>query len=116
MSEWLAQLKEAVGAGLDKQTACQLLGWVGSSLAVHTVRTTLQDQSKLDSYDSVLQAGWEWLAGANFTGNQWLLATLPKKMGGAWSQHAGAFARSGSYLGVAVGQETGYYAQWHSCA
>eukprot|EP00975_Prorocentrum_lima_P033588 7048767-Prorocentrum_lima.AAC.1 len=59
MTDWLAQLKSAVDAGLDKQTACQLLGWVGSSLAVHTVRTTLQDQAKLDSYDSVLKEGWE---------------------------------------------------------
>eukprot|EP00975_Prorocentrum_lima_P037859 7964924-Prorocentrum_lima.AAC.1 len=39
MQDWLTQLKEAVAAGLDKQTACQLLGWVGSSLAVYTVRT-----------------------------------------------------------------------------
>eukprot|EP00975_Prorocentrum_lima_P045869 9594960-Prorocentrum_lima.AAC.1 len=36
MTDWLEQLKAAVEAGLDKQTACQLLGWVGSSLAVHT--------------------------------------------------------------------------------
>eukprot|EP00975_Prorocentrum_lima_P001058 224343-Prorocentrum_lima.AAC.1 len=44
MTEWLGELQAAVEAGLDTQTACQLLGWVGSSLAVHTVRTSLQDQ------------------------------------------------------------------------
>eukprot|EP00975_Prorocentrum_lima_P040513 8505944-Prorocentrum_lima.AAC.1 len=64
MAEWLGELQAAVAAGLDKQTACQLLGWVGSSLAVHTVRTTLQDQLKLDAYDAVVRGGWEWLANA----------------------------------------------------
>eukprot|EP00975_Prorocentrum_lima_P061135 12817688-Prorocentrum_lima.AAC.1 len=34
------RLKDAVKNGLEKQTACQLLSWVGSSLAVHAVRTT----------------------------------------------------------------------------
>eukprot|EP00975_Prorocentrum_lima_P071560 12938383-Prorocentrum_lima.AAC.1 len=70
MQERLGQLKEAVAVGLDKQIACQLLGWVGSILAVHTVRSTLQERTRLDSYDAVLKAGWEWLAGASMTESQ----------------------------------------------
>eukprot|EP00975_Prorocentrum_lima_P000049 13022-Prorocentrum_lima.AAC.1 len=42
LTEWIALLKDAGKHGLEKQIACQLLTWVGSSLAVHAVRTTLQ--------------------------------------------------------------------------
>eukprot|EP00975_Prorocentrum_lima_P062803 12887654-Prorocentrum_lima.AAC.1 len=45
LTDWITLLKDAVAEGLEKQTACQLLTWVGSSLAVHAVRTTLQDKA-----------------------------------------------------------------------
>eukprot|EP00975_Prorocentrum_lima_P044800 9384725-Prorocentrum_lima.AAC.1 len=60
MRDWLALLEEAVAERLEKQTACQLLGWVGSSLAVHALRTTLQDPDALKKYDSELRKGWDW--------------------------------------------------------
>eukprot|EP00975_Prorocentrum_lima_P031471 6606136-Prorocentrum_lima.AAC.1 len=49
---------EVVAEGLEKQTACQLLGWVGSSLAVHAVRTTLQEPGALKRPDSE-RKGWD---------------------------------------------------------
>eukprot|EP00975_Prorocentrum_lima_P066785 12911183-Prorocentrum_lima.AAC.1 len=58
MRDWLTLLKEACAEGLEKQTACQLLGGVGSSLAVHAVRTTLQDPDALKVYDSDGIGSW----------------------------------------------------------
>eukprot|EP00975_Prorocentrum_lima_P065244 12902319-Prorocentrum_lima.AAC.1 len=59
LTDWIALLKDAVAEGLEKQTACQLLTWVGSSLAVHAVRTTLQEKTALDSYDHEIRQGWD---------------------------------------------------------
>eukprot|EP00975_Prorocentrum_lima_P011753 2499182-Prorocentrum_lima.AAC.1 len=47
LREWIILPKDAVKHGLEKQTACQLLTWVGSSLAGHAVRTTLQGKGAL---------------------------------------------------------------------
>eukprot|EP00975_Prorocentrum_lima_P068757 12922395-Prorocentrum_lima.AAC.1 len=82
LTGWIALLKEAVKNGLEKQTACQLLSWVGSSLAVHAVRTTLQNRAALETYDAEIRKGWDWLAGTTMPDDKWLLATLPRKMGG----------------------------------